>query len=303
MKLVIDTDPGIDDAIAIALARALDDIDLLGVTTVFGNTYVEQSSRNARYLLDLLKWDVPVHEGAALPYGAKSFDSTSYVHGDEGFGGILDIPQVGSNAKQPAAAFLVEAASRHPGELVVCAVAPLTNIADAVALDPAFPGNVKRLVIMGGALDCPGNVSPYAEANIRKDAKAADVVFAAGFDMTMTGLDVTRQTLLTEAHVADLRTRSPVAGGFIAEITPFYMDYYRRAAGIDGCLMHDAAAILACTGWEGFGFVRTGIRVATEGENVGQTIRDADRREVDVAVEIDGEGAISALLDSLSTLD
>ncbi|MDA7967233.1 nucleoside hydrolase, partial [Ruegeria sp.] len=159
MKLIIDTDPGIDDALAIAYAAAAPEIDLIGLTTVFGNTHVSQSSRNARFLLDKLGLPAPVAEGAALARGADDHRPSEHVHGPEGFGDLTEIPQIGENHPLSAPEFLVEMAREHRGELVVCAVGPLTNIADAMRLDPEFAGNLNKLVIMGGAVFCPGNIT------------------------------------------------------------------------------------------------------------------------------------------------
>ena len=186
MKLIIDTDPGIDDAMAIAYAAAAPEIDLVGLTTVFGNTHVQQSSRNARFLLHKLGLDCPVAQGAPCAIGADAHAPSTHVHGPEGFGDLTEIPEIGSNHALSAAEFLVEMARVHRGELVVCAVGPLTNIADAMRLDPEFASNLGQLVIMGGAVFCPGNITEHAEANIYHDAIAADEVFATPPD-TVSG--------------------------------------------------------------------------------------------------------------------
>ena len=115
MKLILDTDPGVDDALAIALAHAMPQIDLIGLPTVFGNTFVDQSSRNARYLLHMLGLDVPVAQGAALPVGATQYEPSANVHGPEGFGDITDIPQIGNDSPLSAAEFLCEMARSHAG--------------------------------------------------------------------------------------------------------------------------------------------------------------------------------------------
>lgn len=302
MKLIIDTDPGVDDAIAIALAHAMPQIDLIGMTTVFGNTHVVQSSRNARYLCDLLGMDVPVAEGAALPYGADTYAPSDYVHGPEGFGDIIDIPQTGQNDPRSAAQFLCDMAAQHAGELVVCPIGPLTNIADALTLDPAFATNVKSLVLMGGALDHAGNVSPYAEANIIHDAIAADAVFASGMNITMVGLDATMQTLLTPDDFDELAKAAPKIGGFIKEISDFYLGFYRSVGVTTGCAMHDALAVLACTNPEKFTFKMTGIKVVQSGDEIGATIADPSRKHVAVAMACDNVWAVDLLKSQISGL-
>ncbi|SEW46260.1 Inosine-uridine nucleoside N-ribohydrolase [Cognatiyoonia koreensis] len=287
MKMIIDTDPGIDDALAIALAHALPEIELLGLTTVFGNTFVHQSSRNARYILDLLGADLPVAEGAALPWGATTYQPSANVHGTEGLGDLLDIPQIGQNAHESAAAFLVRNAAAHPGALVVCAIGPLTNIADAIKLDPHFATNVKQLVIMGGAYDIPGNITPEAEANIFHDIAAANAVFAAGFDLVMVGLNATHQTLLTADDFAQMAQASAV-GQFIDEISHYYLRFYESVGKHDGCAMHDSTAVLACVYPERFTFIETGLFV----DEKGATIADPSRPVCKVAMDVEGGWAV-----------
>lgn len=302
MKLIIDTDPGVDDALAIALATALPDVNLLGLTTVFGNTYVHQSSRNARYLLDFLGYDCPVAEGAALPYGAKTYEPAANVHGPEGFGAIAEIPQIGKNADESAAAFLVRMARENAGELVVCAIGPLTNIADALKLDPAFAENIKSLVIMGGAFEHPGNITPDAEANIFHDAAAADVVFSANIHMVMVGLNATMQTLLTPEDFAAMGSTSPKIGGFVRDISDFYLGFYRSVGVFDGCPMHDSTAVLACVAPERFEMKQSGLRVILEGEQIGKTVADDSRPPVDVAMSVDAKWAVDLAMERIATL-
>jgi len=302
MKLIIDTDPGVDDAIAIALAHALPQIDLIGLTAVFGNTFVTQSSRNARYLCDMMGINAPVAEGAALPYGATSFAPSDYVHGPEGLGDITDIPQIGQNDPRDAATFLCEMAAQHAGDLTICAIGPLTNIADAIARDPAFVTNVKSLVIMGGAFRHAGNITPKAEANIYHDAPAADAVFASGMDITMVGLDATMQTLLTPADFDALANAAPKTGGFIKQISDFYLGFYRSVGVTSGCPMHDALAVLACTNPEKFTFEHTGITVAQSGDALGATQASATRTPVKVALNCDADWAVDLMKTQIATL-
>lgn len=296
MKLIIDTDPGVDDAIAIALAHGLPNVDLIGLTTIFGNTFVEQSSRNARYLCDMLGVTIPVAQGAALPKGHVSYTPSANVHGPEGFGEIVEVPQIGRNADETAAEFLVRSAAQHKGQLTVCAIGPLTNIADAVALDPDFVSNLGQLVIMGGAFRSAGNITSHAEANIWHDAIAADEVFAAGFDLIMVGLDATMQTLLTSVQFKELAAQSPKIGGFLDRISDFYLGFYRSVGVTAGCPMHDALAVLACSDPQKFVFERSGIKVLQSGDRVGATDADKTRPEVTVAVGIEADWAVDRMI-------
>lgn len=292
MKLIIDTDPGVDDALAIALAVAMPEFELLGLTTIFGNTFVTQSSRNARYLLDLLGHDCPVAEGAALPWGAETYEPAANVHGPEGFGARAEVPQIGKNADEDATDFLIHMARAHPGELTVCAIGPLTNIADALARDPGFADNLGQLVIMGGAYQVPGNITPHAEANIFHDAKAADAVFQSSLNIVMIGLDATMETLLTPEDLAGMGAAAPQIGGFLAEIHDFYFGFYRSVGVMDGCPMHDSTALFACLAPEQFTFDAVGIRVICDGDEIGKTVGDATRPAVKVATGINAEWAV-----------
>ncbi|WP_171179389.1 nucleoside hydrolase [Ruegeria sp. HKCCD8929] len=302
MKLIIDTDPGIDDAMAIAYAAAAPEIDLIGLTTIFGNTHVHQSSRNARYLLHRLGLDLPVAEGAHLPYGADTYQPSDFVHGPEGFGDLTDIPQIGANHDLSAAEYLAETARQHKGELVVCAIGPLTNIADAMRLDPEFAGNLKRLVIMGGAVYCPGNITAQAEANIYHDALAADEVFATPPETVLVGLDVTLKTLYAPGDFEALASISPDMGGFLRQISQFYLNFYKQAGGLDGCGLHDSTAVIACTHEPMFETVETGIRVDRHGDGMGATRPDTSRPPVRVCTGVDGAGVVRLFTDRVTTL-
>ena len=303
MKLIIDTDPGIDDALAIALATALPEVELLGLTAVFGNTFVQQSSRNARFLLNFLGHPCPVSEGAEMPYGAQTYVPSANVHGPEGFGAMAVVQDIGANVEESAAAFLVRSARENPGELVVCAIGPLTNIADALKLDPLFARNIKSLVLMGGALDCPGNITPHAEANIFHDPAAADVVFSTDMPMVMIGLNATMKTLLTPDDFEKMGKNSPQIGGFIRDISDFYLGFYRSVGIFDGCPMHDSTAILACVAPDRFEMKRTGLRVILDGEDIGKTVADNARPPVDVAMDVEAKWAVDYVMARIATLN
>jgi len=302
MKLIIDTDPGIDDAMAIAYAVAAEEIELLGLTTVFGNTHVHQSSRNARYLLDRLGLDLPVAQGAEMAWGADSHAPSEHVHGPEGFGDLIEIPEIGENHSLSAAEFLVEMARQHKDELVVCAVGPLTNVADAMRLDPAFRDNLGRLVIMGGAVFCPGNITEHAEANIYHDAQSADAVFANPPKTVLVGLDVTLKTLYKAADFEALAQRSPEMGAFLRDISRFYLRFYKEIGGLEGCGLHDSTAVIACSHGHMFDMVEAGLRVITEGEQLGATRPDPSRAPVLVCRDVDGSGVVRLFTERVSSL-
>ncbi|WP_299947999.1 nucleoside hydrolase [uncultured Ruegeria sp.] len=302
MKLIIDTDPGIDDAMAIAYAAAAPDIELIGLTTIFGNTHVHQSSRNARFLVDKLGLKIPVAEGAPFARGEDRHAPSEHVHGPEGFGDITEIPQIGENHVQPAAEFLVEMARKHRGELVICAIGPLTNIADAIKLDPEFAGNLANLVIMGGAVFCPGNITEHAEANIYHDAKAANEVFAAPLPTVLVGLDVTLKTLYETADFENLAQKSPEMGGFLCDISRFYLKFYKEIGGLEGCGLHDSTAVIACTHEPMFEMVETGLHVVLDGPEIGATRVDPMRPPVRVCRDVDGAGVVRLFTQRVASL-
>ena len=302
MKLIIDTDPGIDDAMAIAYAAAAPEMELIGLTTVFGNTLVHQSSRNARFLCNKLGLSVPVAQGAVKAWGRDSHDPTVAVHGPEGFGDVTEVPDHGQNHHLPAAEFLVDAARQYKGDLVICAIGPLTNIADAIWLDPEFSSNLGRLVIMGGAVFCPGNITQHAEANIHNDPQAAQAVFATPPETVLVGLDVTLQTLYRHADFAALATRSPNIGGFLQDISHYYLRFYRDVVGQEGCGLHDSTAVIACSHEHMFETVETGLQVIQDGPRVGQTVATPDAPPIRVCRSVDGAGVVDLFTQRVASL-
>lgn len=243
-RIIIDTDPGIDDVIAILLALAAkDEVEVLGLTTVNGNVGIEPVTRNACKLLEMFGYeDIPVYKGAAKPMERGVLEGQDY-HGGDGLGGInLDPP-----AKQPEAEsavdFLVRTARELKGELILVPIGPLTNIAEAIKKDPEFVSNVKEIVMMGGA-EWGGNVTPSAEFNFWEDPEAAKLVFAAGFKkITMAGLDGTRCIYMTPAIRELLYLIDTPMSRFIHKITRFYADGHWKIAKTIGCELCDVLAV------------------------------------------------------------
>ncbi|MHA1568894.1 MAG: nucleoside hydrolase, partial [Alphaproteobacteria bacterium] len=222
-RLIIDTDPGIDDAMAILYAAAHPGLDLIGLSTVFGNVPVATATRNALFLAELAGLAIPVAEGAAAPLVRPLAPYPELIHGVEGFGNLPPARPAGRADRRPAAQYLTETAAAHPGEVTICAIGPLTNLAAALALDPALAGNVARVVVMGGAVACPGNTTPEAEANIFCDPHAAAAVLGAGWPLTLVGLDVTRQVHCTAGDFTGLARAAPGAGGFLERAVQLYL--------------------------------------------------------------------------------
>ncbi len=200
LRVVLDVDTGIDDAIAIALAVASPHVELVGVTTVAGNVGLSYTTANTLRVLDFLGANhVPVYRGMSRPLD-RPLHTAGWVHGPDGLGAAT-LPSV---AREPEARsgpqFLADAARAEPGALTLICVGPLTNLAVALALEPELPRLVRRLVIMGGAFAVPGNTTPAAEFNIFADPQAAAQVHAAGFDATWVGLEVTHKTRFDRAQ-------------------------------------------------------------------------------------------------------
>jgi inosine-uridine nucleoside N-ribohydrolase len=304
VKLIIDTDPGIDDAMAIFWAAASPDIELLGLTSVFGNVTVDIATRNALRLLEWVGVDAPVAAGARAPQAMPPFKPSSHVHGGEGFGDLPAQDPKGRALDESAAEFLVRMARTHSGELVLCPIGPLTNIAEAIRLDPNFVGHLKRMVIMGGSVDEGGNITPYAEANIYHDPHAAAEVFASGGPILMVGLDVTHQTLCTAGDFSEMAASAPNLGGLLQEMGKFYLHFYETVGKFEGCSLHDPAAVIACVYPELFTTRSTPISVDTEGESIGQTRADpsASFRNTDVCFGVDAAAVLRLFKDGISRL-
>ena len=283
-RIILDTDPGVDDAMAIAFALCHPEIELVALTTVFGNTSVELATRNARYALDTFgARDVAVARGAAVPSVQPPLPHPDFVHGADGLGNVhpgadVALSDTARHARvetADAADFIVETARARPGELVLVAVGPLTNVAEALRREPELPALVRELVVMGGTLDEPGNVSPVAEANFWNDPHAADAVLGGDWPATVVGLDVTHRVMLADEDLARLRDGAGATGDLVWRSSRFYVDFYtRRAGGERRGAMHDAAALVHVVEPDAFERVGGGARVVPDGIAVGQLVLD-----------------------------
>ena len=278
-QVIYDTDPGVDDAMALYYALAHPEIDVVGVTTTFGNVSVAQAAENALYLLAIAgHGHIPVTQGVAAPLGKPGEDPPAHIHGGDGLGNLAhrETHALRLDARS-SAQFIVDIARKQPGEITVVAVGPLGNLALALEIEPQLPQLLRAVVIMGGTVVEPGNVSPVAEANIWNDPHAADRVVSAGFALTMVGLDVTHQVILPvtlfkqlaahHRHIATDTLHHAVA--FYAN---FYSDLYPHVAAIHGCFGHDVLAFVALTDPQLFQTETGALRVATDGLAQGQTM-------------------------------
>ncbi|MCP3428476.1 nucleoside hydrolase [Opacimonas viscosa] len=270
-KIILDTDPGIDDAMAIFFAFQSPAIEVLGLTTVYGNVPVTMSAQNALRLCDLAEVDVPVTQGVGLPWVGPESTYAHFVHGDNGFGDIPVAPPKRQLDPRSSAQFIVDTVKAQPGEVTLVAVGPLGNLALALRLEPELPKLVKQVYIMGGAAFVKGNVTPLAEANIWNDAHAAAIVFGADWELTMFGLDVTYDIPFAPDFVDILAEKNPVLGGFVRDSSQFYMDFYSQGLPQRVCYFHDAFPLAYLIQPELFKFTRGHARVGVDTLDRGQT--------------------------------
>lgn len=240
--MLVDCDPGLDDAIALLTAAHF--ADLVGITTVDGNVGIEHTTRNALAVAQIAGLSVDVHRGAARPSAGKS-RGARHVHGATGLGNV-ELPEITRSVKSDDAVGFILETSRLIERLQLVAVGPLTNIAEALQQDPALPERLGGLTIMGGAA-AGGNVTAAAEFNIWADPEAADVVFRLGGDVCMVGLDVTEQVLLGPDQVAQMRQADTPAAALAADLLDYAIDRSTALRGWAGAPIHDACAVLAAT--------------------------------------------------------
>jgi inosine-uridine nucleoside N-ribohydrolase len=298
--ILLDCDPGHDDAIALLLALGSPEVELRGVTTVAGNQTLEKTTANALRVLELAgRSDVPVAAGSPGPL-VRELRVAANVHGETGLDGP-DLPRPrGEPSGRHAVDFLAE---RLEGATLV-ATGPLTNV--ALLLERYPEARPDRIVLMGGAI-AEGNVTPAAEFNIWADPEAAARVFEGGIDVTMVGLDVTHEALVTGAHTELLRAAGRIAS-VVAELLDFYGVFHREVYGFNGSPVHDAVAVAHVIDPTLLELRRLNVRVDIESELCrGCTVVDVWRRtglepNANVAVGIDSERFLSLLLERLSRL-
>ena len=237
--IIIDTDPGIDDSLAILLALASPEIVLDGISTIHGNASTEQTTRNALAILELAKASqVPVFKGCDLPLVKESLLSPE-THGNTGLG-YAQLPEPTTKPKAGHGSdFIIEQIMSRPGEVTLVAIGPLTNVALAIRKEPRIVQNVKEVFIMGGAIQHTGNTTALAEYNTFVDPHAAHIVFHSGMPMTLTPLDVTYQCIFTPDDLKRLlKIDSPVTK-YIADSTRYYMEFHDEYQSIEGCVIND----------------------------------------------------------------
>jgi len=296
-KVILDCDPGIDDAFAIAFGCGHPALELCGITTVTGNVGLDKTTRNALAVLEFLgRPDVPVAAGSPAPL-LRPFTESHDVHGETGLGAArLPAPR-GRPVAAHAVDFLIDRIAAAPGEVTLVATGPLTNIALAVRRYPPLVTQVADFVIMGGSAG-RGNMTPAAEFNIWCDPEAAAIVFAAGWRVTMAGLDVTHQALAT----AEVRDRLGTLGRLSDELLLPALFGYRSLAESDGQPVHDVCALALIAAPRLFGCQPARIEVETQGRlTAGMTVTDfgAGAHNALVAMSVDAPGFWDMVLGGL----
>jgi inosine-uridine nucleoside N-ribohydrolase len=311
LPLIIDSDPGLDDALAIGLAVALPEIDLLAVTTVCGNADVRHCTTNALRLLGVYgASEVPVAEGSPGALMGAVVRATA-IHGEAGIGNTVLPPSSVEAVSEHAVDVIARILRKHPEPVTIAPIGPLTNIALLLRLHPALASRISHLCLMGGSIG-EGNTTASAEFNIVADPEAADVVFRSGVPVTMIGLDVTHQALLDRDSSKALRAMGSESARIAAELTDFALDRNLEWSGSSTTAIHDAVAIAHLMVPDLVAVARYHVAVdTTQGPARGRTVcdglpyrlrRDGREPNADVGIVIDRTRFERLLLDAFSRL-
>ena len=281
-RVIIDTDPGVDDAMAISFAFAHPDIDVVGITSVFGNVPLATATMNALRICEANGRNVPVCQGEEMALAGEPLKSPFWVHGADGLGNIDLPPPQGKVERRDAVDFIADTLCESPGEVTLVPVGPLTNIARLVQRRPEAVECARAVVVMGGAAHVIGNVTPLAEFNVACDPEAADQVFCANWPVVMVGLDVTGSTVLTASDFKAITDANPKLD-FLGRAAANYIDFYTKHVGLKGCCMHDVCAVAHVVEPGILTLVDARIRVCLEGSARGKTAVMPDTMESSLA--------------------
>ncbi len=309
-KIIIDTDPGQDDAFAILLALASpDELEVLALTAVAGNVPLPLTSVNCRKVLELAgREDIPVYEGCAAPLKRKLV-TAEHVHGKTGLDGPILPAPVMPVQDQNAVEFIIDTLRREPAQTVtLCPLGPLTNIAQAFLAAPDIVGRVQEIVLMGGAYFEGGNITPTAEFNIYVDPEAAEIVFRAGAPLVVMPLDMTHKVLTTRARIEAIRALGTEVGRVAAEWADFFERFDIEKYGSEGGPLHDPTVIAYLLRPDLFSGRLINVEIETQSElTMGMTVADwwrvTDRKANALFLrDVDAQGFFDLLTERLSRL-
>ena len=325
-QVIIDTDPGIDDAAALLLALASPELEVVAVTTIYGNASVDACTVNALRLLNLAgRDDIPVYKGVGKPLLRPTNEGwAAHIHGPDGLGGLGGVTGNGGDAigsmprkgeapgpavpvaGKHAALAVVETVMAAPGQITILALGRMTNVALALALEPAIAGAVREIVVMGGAVSVPGNVSPVATANLHEDPDAAAMVYRSGAPIVQVGLDVCNQVTVSPAQLGAMAEAASPATRLLAQATAYLRDAYIRTGRIgpeEGVRFNDMPAVGYAIN-PGLFTVRPAlVRIETQSELTrGQTVADWEARETNagICLEVNSRGLTALFTERLT---
>ncbi len=292
-RVILDTDTGVDDALAILLAMRSPELDIEAITGVCGNTPLDHCMRNIQITLDVLdggKAPAVARDRPAVARGegrplVRELSYAGEIHGDDGLGEVTRLVDSNGARVYPdpvrrerpvhAVDLILEAAGRRAEELTLVAVGPLTNVARAVMKDPERMGGLRQVIIMGGAFETGGNVSPVAEFNIHADPHAAQIVCDSGIPLVFVPLDVTRQAFLDAETIGRFAGAGGARAAFVRDCTARYVAFHRRNRGVNGCFLHDPLAVAVAVNEDLVTTVPARVDVETAGElTAGMTVSD-----------------------------
>ncbi|MBY6081409.1 nucleoside hydrolase [Ruegeria arenilitoris] len=309
-KIIIDTDPGQDDAVAILLALASpDEIEVLGITAVAGNVPLELTAKNARIVCELAgRTDIPVHAGCDRPL-KRPLITAEHVHGKTGLDGpVLPDPQM-PLAEGHGVDFIIDTLrAQDPGTVTLCPLGPLTNIATAFQKAPDIVERIQEIVLMGGAYFEVGNITPTAEFNIHVDPEAADIVFKSGVPIVVMPLDVTHKALVTKPRNDAFRALGAKVGIAVAEMTDFFERFDKEKYGSEGAPLHDPCVTAYLIRPELFSGRHVNVEIETQSDlTLGMTVADwwgvTDRKPNALFIgDVDADGFFALLTERLARL-
>ena len=314
-RVIIDCDPGIDDAAAILMALASPELEVVALTTIFGNSSVEVCTANARRVLAAAsRSDIPVYMGAGKPLLRPANEGwASHIHGGDGLGGIVGDGSAGSlptdewESGKHAAVAIIEAVMASPGEITVLALGRMTNLALAISLEPRLAGVVQEVVVMGGAVTVPGNVSGVATANLHEDPEAAAVLYRSGVPIVQVGLDVCNRVTVSPAQLETIAKTDSPATRLLSEATGHLREAYIRTGRIgpeDGVRYNDMPAIGYAVNPGLFTTRPAHVEIETHSElTKGQTVADWNSAEPNtrICLEVEADALTALFTERLTT--